>query len=98
MPISSILGRAPKCVQESDTDRPGPMRLRAVAEPDSGRILGRLQNLNLTPRRMLVESTSNVRLYIGVDIVGVSERDLALIVVQVRQDPSVFDAHWHPIC
>ena len=96
--MSSILGRAPMCVQESDTDRPGPLSLRVVAEPDPGRILGRLQNLNLTPRRVLAETTGSVRLYIGVDIVGVSECDLALIAVRVRQDPSVFDTHWHPIC
>jgi hypothetical protein len=39
-----------------------------------------------------------IGLYIEIDIVGVSERGPALIAVKVRPDPSVFDAHWHPIC
>lgn len=58
----------------------------------------RLQDLSLTPRRALAETTGKARLYFEVDTVGVSGRDLALIAAKVRQDPSVFDAHWHPIC
>jgi hypothetical protein len=91
-------------VEESGPEEVGALallRLRVVAEVDSGtlgRILGRLANLNLTPRRVLAEAASDDKLYIQVDIVGMSERDLALMASKVRQDPSVFDAHWHPIC
>jgi hypothetical protein len=67
------------CVQESDTDRPAPLRQSDAA-------------------RVLAETTSNDRLYIEIDIVGVSERALELIATKVRKDPSVFDVHWHPIC
>ena len=76
------------------------LRLRVVAEVDLGtlgRIIGQFANLNLTPRRVLAVAGSD-KLYIEVDIVGVSERDFALIAAKVRQDPSVFDAHWYHIC
>jgi hypothetical protein len=55
----------------------------AACDPGAlGRILGRLQNLNLTPRRVLAETTGDGRLYFEVDIVGVSERDLAPIAAK----------------
>ena len=91
-------------VEESNTGEPGALtslRLRVVAEIDPGtlgRILGRLTNLNVTPCRVLAETTSNDRLYIEIEIVGVSECGLALMAAMVRQNPSVFDANWHPIC
>jgi hypothetical protein len=90
-------------VEESNTEEPGELallRLHVVAEVDPGtlgRILGRFANLNLTPRRVLAEAGSD-KLYIEVDTVGVSGHDLALLAAKVRQDPSVFDAHWHHIC
>jgi hypothetical protein len=58
----------------------------------------RTQNLNLTPRGVLAETTGDGRLYFEADIVGVSEHDLGLIAAKVRQDPSVLEVHWHPIC
>jgi hypothetical protein len=91
-------------VEESSTGEPGALallRLCVVAEVDPGtlgRILGRLTNLNLTPRRVLAEAGSDDRLYIEIDIVGVSECGLALLAAKTRQDPSVFDAHWHYLC
>ena len=59
---------------------------------------GRTQNLNRTSRRVLAETTGDGTLYFEADIVGVSEHDLGLIAAKVRQDPSVLEVHWHPIC
>jgi len=76
------------------------LRLRVVAESDPGalvRVLERLQNLNVTPRRVIAESSSADKLYIEVDIVGLSECRLSLIALKVGQDPCVFNAYWHRV-
>ena len=76
------------------------LRLRVVAEADPGalvRVLQRLQNLNVTPRRVIAELSSTNKLYIEADIVGLSERRLSLIAAEVDQDPCVFDAYWHHV-
>jgi hypothetical protein len=74
-------------------------RLRVVAEADPStlvRLLGRLQNLNITPRRVNAEFSSAGRLYIDIDLCGICQPQLALIAAKARQDICVLDAHWHP--
>jgi hypothetical protein len=76
------------------------LRLRVVAESDPGalvRVLERLQNLNVTPRRVIAEASSADRLYIEVDIVGLSEGRVSLIAAKVGQDACVFNAYWHHV-
>ncbi|MEA3133825.1 MAG: hypothetical protein QOG17_1671, partial [Gammaproteobacteria bacterium] len=51
----------------------------------------------VTPRRVIAESSSADKLYIEVDIVGLSECRLSLIALKVGQDPCVFNAYWHRV-
>ncbi|MDB6098161.1 MAG: hypothetical protein QOK23_1484 [Gammaproteobacteria bacterium] len=86
---------------EARPDSVARLRLRVLSEPDPGalvRILGRLQHLNLTPRQVTAEMSSTGRLYVQIDIVGLCEREVSLIASKIRQEPFVYDAHWHPIC
>jgi hypothetical protein len=73
-------------------------RLRIVADSDPGavaRVLERFQNLNVLPRRIIAESTSNQTFHIQVDVFGLSEEQLRLIAAKVRQSPSIVNAYWH---
>lgn len=73
-------------------------RLRILADNDPGavaRVLERFQNLNVLPRRIVAESTSNQTFHIQVDVFGLSEEQLRLIASKVRQSPSIVNAYWH---
>jgi hypothetical protein len=75
-------------------------RLRVTAEADLGalaRVLERFQNLNIVPRRVIAEMGSGDVLYIQVDIVGMAEERLSLIVAKLNQSLSIRDAHWHAV-
>jgi len=72
--------------------------LQVVADADPGaiaRIVERFQNLNIIPRRVIAEFSSNDLLYIEVDVCGVADEQLALIVAKIRQATSIFNAHWY---
>ena len=73
-------------------------RLRIVADNDPGavaRVLERFQNLNVSPRRIIAESTSNERFHIEVDVFGLPEEQLRVVAAKIRQSPSVVNAYWH---
>jgi hypothetical protein len=75
-------------------------RLRVTAEADLGalsRVLERFQNLNVVPRRVVAEMGSGDVLYIQVDIMGMAEERLSLIVAKLNQALSIRDAHWHAV-
>lgn len=75
-------------------------RLRIVADNDPGavaRVLERFQNLNVMPRRIIAECTSNDTLHIQVDVFGLAEEQLRLIAAKIRQSPSTVNAYWHPL-
>jgi hypothetical protein len=75
-------------------------RLQVVAEADPGaiaRVLERFQNLNIIPRRVSAEFSSNDLLHIEVDVCGIPDEQLVLIVGKIRQATSVVNAYWHPL-
>jgi len=76
------------------------MRLRVTAEADLGalaRVLERFQNLNIVPRRVVAEMGSGDELHIQVDIAGMAEERLTLIVAKLNQALSIRHAYWHAI-
>jgi hypothetical protein len=87
--------------EEGSTEATALLRLRVVAEADPGalvRILGRLQHLNVVPRRVMAEASTTELLHVEIDIVGLTAQHLALLTAKVGQDCCVFNAHWHPVC
>ena len=82
-----------------DTPRPySRRRLQVVADADPGaiaRVIERFQNLNIVPRRVTAELSSNDILHIEVDVCGLSDEQLALIAGKIRQVPCVVNAYWH---
>lgn len=73
-------------------------RLRVVADADPGaiaRVVERFQNLNIIPRRVVAEFSSNDILHIEVDVCGLPDEQLSLIVGKIRQAPCIVNAYWH---
>jgi hypothetical protein len=73
-------------------------RLQVTADADPGaiaRIVERFQNLNIIPRRLTAEFASNDVLHIAVDVCGIADEQLALIVGKIRQAPCIVNAYWH---
>lgn len=76
------------------------LRVRVTAEADLGalsRVIERFQNLNVVPRRVVAEMGSGDTLHIQVDVVGMTEERLSLIVAKLNQSLSIRDAHWHTV-
>ena len=75
-------------------------RLRVTTDADPGslaRVLERFQNLNVLPRRVIAEHSSEDQLHIRIDVGGLSEEMMCLIAGKVAQTVCVLDAHWHRI-
>jgi hypothetical protein len=73
-------------------------RLQVVADADPGaisRVVERFQNLNIIPRRMIAEFSSNDMLHIEVDVCGVPDEQMTLIAGKIRQAPCIINAYWH---
>jgi hypothetical protein len=73
-------------------------RLQVVADADPGaiaRIVERFQNLNIVPRRVTAEFSSNDVLHIEIDVCGIPDEQLMLIVGKIRQATSIVNAYWH---
>jgi hypothetical protein len=73
-------------------------RLQVVADADPGaiaRVVERFQNLNIIPRRLTAEFSSNDILHIEVDVFGLPDEQLALIAAKIGQAPCVLNAYWH---
>ena len=73
-------------------------RLHVVADSDPGvisRVVERFQNLNIIPRRIIAEFSSNDMLHIEVDVCGLPDEQLRLIVGKIRQAPCIVNAYWH---
>jgi hypothetical protein len=73
-------------------------RLRIVADKDPGavaRVLERFQNLNVLPRRIIAECTSNDEFHIQVDVFGLPEEQLRLVAAKIRKYPSIENAYGH---
>jgi hypothetical protein len=72
-------------------------RLQVFADADPSaiaRVVERFQNLNIIPRRVVAELSSDDLLHIEVDVCGIPDEMLILIVGKIRQAPSIVDAHW----
>lgn len=83
--------------EEGSADRVGVLRLRVEADTDPCvlvRILERFAQLNVTPCRVMAEYKSNDRVYVQLDVAGLSERHLALIAAKLEQVPYVIGAQW----
>jgi hypothetical protein len=73
-------------------------RLQVLADADPGaiaRVVERFQNLNIIPRRVSAEFSSNDLLHIEVDVCGIPEEQLALIAGKILQATSIVNAYWH---
>ena len=73
-------------------------RLQVVADADPGaiaRVVERFQNINIIPRRVSAEFSSNDILHIEVDVCGLPDEQLALIAGKIRQAPCIVNAYWH---
>jgi hypothetical protein len=73
-------------------------RLQVVADADPGaiaRVVERFQNLNIIPRRMAAEFSSNDLLHIEVDVCGIPDEQLTLIAGKIRQASCIINAYWH---
>jgi hypothetical protein len=73
-------------------------RLQVVADADPGaiaRVVERFHNLNIIPRRVSAEFSSNDLLHIEVDVCGIPDEQLMLIAGKIRQAPSIVNAYWH---
>ena len=82
-----------------DTSQPySRRRLQVVADADPGaiaRVVERFQNLNIIPRRLSAEFSSNDLIHIEVDVCGVPDEQLSLIAGKICQSPSIVNVHWH---
>jgi hypothetical protein len=75
-------------------------RLQVVADADPGaigRVVEAFQNLNIIPRRVSAEFSSNDVLHMEVDVCGVADDQLALIARKIRQSPCIVNAYWHQL-
>jgi hypothetical protein len=72
-------------------------RLCVVADADPGalaRVIGRFQNLNVVPRRVVAEFGTNDALHIQVDVFGLPVEQLTLIAAKIGQSPCIVNAYW----
>jgi hypothetical protein len=85
-------------VEKDSTETTALLRLRVSTEPDPStlpRVLGLLQNLNVTPRRIVAEFATTGLVHVQIDVSGLSERRLSLIAAKIAQSVPVLNAYWH---
>ena len=73
-------------------------RLRVVADADPGavaRVIERFQNLNVLPRRVIAEFSTNETIHIEVDVCGLPEEQLDIIAAKIGSATSIVSARWH---
>jgi hypothetical protein len=73
-------------------------RLQVVADADPGaiaRVVERFHNLNIIPRRVVAEFSSNDVRHIEVDVCGLPDEQLAMIAGKILQATSIVNAYWH---
>ena len=72
--------------------------LRVTADDDPSvlpRLLGHLQNLNITPRRVVAEFGINALMHLQIDVLGLPTERLDLMAAKAGQMPCVVRAYWH---
>jgi hypothetical protein len=73
-------------------------RLQVVADADPGaiaRVIERFQNLNIVPRRITAEFSSNHMLHIEVEVSGIPDEQLTLIAGKICRASCIVNAYWH---
>jgi hypothetical protein len=73
-------------------------RLRVVADADPstiGRVIERLQNLNVVPRRISAQISNNHQLHIEVDVFGLSEEQILLVAAKIAETTTVHHMYRH---
>lgn len=74
--------------------------LRISAEEDPSvlpRLLGYVQNLNVTPRRFVAEFGTNALMHLQTEVAGVAPARLDLIAAKAGQMPCVVRVYWHHV-
>jgi hypothetical protein len=72
--------------------------LRVAAEADPStlvRVLMAFQHLNVVPRRVSAELSTNETLHIEIHVTGLADDRLTLIAAKLGQLPVVTNAYWH---
>jgi hypothetical protein len=76
------------------------LRLRVVADSDVGavaRVLERIQNLNVLPRRVSAEFGTDQLVHIEVDVFGVDDDMLSAIARKLTEATCTVRAQWYPL-
>ena len=74
------------------------LRVRVTTDGDPSvltRLLGYLQNLNVTPRQLDAAFGTDARMHLALDVFGLAEERVALITAKIGQHPCVLNAYWH---
>jgi len=84
--------------QEQDSSPQSLLRVQVTTDGDASvltRLLGYLQNLNITPREINAAFGSHALMHLTVDIFGLPEERVSIITAKIGQHPCVLSAYWH---
>jgi hypothetical protein len=76
------------------------LRLRVVADADPGalaRVLERFQNMNLLPRKVHADLSTNGLFHIEIDIAGIPRYLMDVVVGKIAESPCIHSARWLPL-
>ena len=72
------------------------VRVAAEADPSTlVRVLMAFQHLNVVPRRVSAELSTNEMLHIEINVTGLADDRLTIIAAKLGQLPMVTNAYWH---
>lgn len=83
---------------EQDSPPLALLRVQVTTDGDPSvlpRLLGYLQNLNVTPRQLNAAFGIEARMHLSVDIFGLAEERVSLLTARIGQHPCVLSAYWH---
>ena len=76
------------------------LRLRVVADADPGalaRVLERFQNLNVLPRKVHADLSTNGVFHVEIDVTGIPTPMMDIVAGKIAESPSIHSARWHPL-
>jgi hypothetical protein len=74
------------------------LRVRVITDGDPSvlpRLLGYLQNLNVTPRQVIAEFASTARMHVQIDVSDLPQERVTLITAKIAQNRCVLNTYWH---
>ena len=84
---------------DQETESPQALlRVRVTTDGDPSvlpRLLGYLQNLNVTPRQVHADFAANALMHVSVDLFGLPVERVSLLTAKIGQTPCVLNAYWH---